>query len=369
MTSVHYYATFINIERIIIMNKEEATEMDPENKKTIIINKAINMFRKNMGLTAEIEPEPHHIGYAADAVIRIALQGLEYIYDAAIKNVISRATLGGTIRQLDLFQRKGIIVARYVTPQIADELKKMNIPFMDTAGNVHINEPPLLIFIKGNKLIGDDLTVIRPRAFRPAGLQVLFALLCNPSLENAPFREIAKKTKVALGTVGMVMNDLKKLNYIIEIPPGKRRLIRKKDLLNRWITAYPEQLRPKQIIGLYRAENRDWWQQADMRDLNIFWGGEVAAAQLTEFLKPQNITVYTNKPVGEFLLRYRIRKDPQGDIEILRMFWNFEIDLPHKNMVPPLLIYADLLATGEARNIETARILYEKELDRFIRED
>ena len=209
----------------------------------------------------------------------------------------------------------------------------------------------------------------RPRAFRPAGLQVLFALLCNPGLENAPFRKIVEKARAALGTVGIVMNDLKKLNYLIEIPPEKRRLIRKKDLLNRWITAYPEQLRPKQIIGLFRAENRDWWQQADISDLNIFWGGEVAAAQLTEYLKPQNITVYTNKPVGEFLLRNRIRRDPQGDIEILRMFWNFEKDWPYKNMVPPLLIYADLLATGEARNIETARILYEKELDRFIRED
>ncbi|MCK4264123.1 MAG: hypothetical protein KAX27_04190 [Candidatus Aminicenantes bacterium] len=32
------------------------------------------------------------------------------------------------------------------------------------------------------------------------------------------------------------------------------------------------------------------------------------------------------------------------------------------------MIYADLLATGKVRNIETARILYEKELDRFVRE-
>jgi len=343
--------------------------MDPENKKTIILHKAIDMFRKNTGLAAEIEPEPHHTGYTADAVVKIVWQDLEYLYDAAIINIISRATLGGTIPQLDLFQRKGIIVARYVTPQIADELKKMNIPFMDTAGNVHINEPPLLIFVKGNKLTGTDLTVKRLRVFHPAGLQVLFALLSNPGLENTPFREIAEKAKVALGTVVMAMKDLKKLNYLIEIPPGKRRLTRKKDLLNRWITAYPEQLRPKQIIGLYRAENRDWWKQADMGSLHIFWGGEVAAAHLTEYLKPQRITIYTNKPIGEFLLRNRIRKDPQGDIEMLRMFWNFEIDWPHKNMVHPLLIYADLLATGEARNIETARILYEKELDRFVRED
>jgi hypothetical protein len=343
--------------------------MDAENKKTAILCKAINMLRKNTGLAAEIEPEPNHTEYAADAVIRIVWQDLEFLYDAAIKNIISRATLGGTARQLDLFRRKGIIVARYVTPQIADELKKLNIPFMDTAGNVHINEPPLLIFIKGNKLTGADLTVRRPRVFHPAGLQVLFAILCNPNLENAPFREIAEKANTALGTVGMVMNDLKKLNYLIEIPPGKRRLTRKKDLLNRWITAYPEQLRPKQVIGLYRAENRDWWKQTDIEGLNIFWGGEVAAAHLTEYLKPQIITIYTNKPVGEFLLRNRIRKDPQGHIEILRTFWNFEVYWPNKNMVHPLLIYADLLATGEARNIETARILYEKELGRFVRED
>lgn len=343
--------------------------MTLENKKTVILHKAIETLRKNTGLTVEIEPNPHYTGYEADAVIRIVWQDMECLFDAEIKNVINGATLGVAVQKLELFQRKGMLVARYITPQIADELNKMNIPFIDTAGNMYIGEPPLLIFIKGNKLAGANLKVIRTRAFRPAGLKVVFTLLCNPGLENAPFREIAEKARVALGTVSYVMNDLKKLNHLIEIPPGKRRLTRKKDILNRWITAYPEQLRPKQIIGLYRAENRNWWKQAEMGGLNIFWGGEVAAAQLTEYLEPQRITIYTNKPAGEFLLKNRIRKDLQGDIEILWMFWNFEIDWPHKNMVPPLLIYADLLATGEARNIETARILYEKELHRFIRED
>jgi hypothetical protein len=320
-------------------------------------------------LTADIIPEPYHTGYPADAVVKIVWQDLEYLFDIEIKNDINRSTLGGAVQQLDQFQRKGIIVTLYITPQIADELKKMNIPFMDTAGNVHINEPPLFIFIKGNKLPGANHTVIRPRTFYPAGLRVIFALLCNPGLENAPFRAIAEKAEVALGTIHIVMNGLKKLNYLIEIPPGKRRLTQKKGLLNRWITAYPEQLRPKQIIGFFRAENNDWWKHADMRGMNIFWGGEVAAAQLTEFLKPQKITVYTNKPVGNFLLRNRIRPDPHGNIEILRMFWNFEIDWLYKNLVHPLLIYADLLATGEARNIETARILYDKEIIRFVRED
>ncbi len=197
--------------------------MDYINKEKDILHGAIDILRKNTGLTVEIEPNPVAEDLEPDAVIRITWQDLEYYFDAQIRNVINRTTLGGAVRQLDLFKRKGILVTRYVTPQIADELKKMNIPFMDMAGNAFINEPPLLIFIKGNKFVGANLTVVRARAFRPAGLRVVFALLCNPGLENAPFREIAEKAKAALGTIGAVMQDLKKLNFLTEIPPGKRK--------------------------------------------------------------------------------------------------------------------------------------------------
>ncbi|MBW1728433.1 MAG: hypothetical protein JRJ62_12840, partial [Deltaproteobacteria bacterium] len=36
---------------------------------------------------------------------------------------------------------------------------------------------------------------------------------------------------------------------------------------------------------------------------------------------------------------------------------------------PPILVYADLLATGDHRNIEAAEIIYEKYIGRFIREN
>jgi len=61
--------------------------------------------------------------------------------------------------------------------------------------------------------------------------------------------------------------------------------------------------------------------------------------------------------------------DPDGDAEVLEAFWQFEFDWPHPELVPPLLIYADLLATGDARNLETARIIYEQELAGLIREN
>jgi len=343
--------------------------MKVKNTERDVLHRALEMFRKNTGLTLEIEPYPLQVTYRPDAVIKIIWQNLKFLFEAEIKNNITRATLGGAVQRLNFFKEKGILITRYITPQIADELRKMNIPFMDAAGNAYINEPPLFIFLKGNKLI-HDYHVNRPtRTFQPAGLQVLFAFLCNPGLENAPYREIAKKADVALGTVGWIIYDLRRLNYLIETKIRKRKLTQKKDLLNRWVTAYPEQLRPKMIMGFYTADNLGWWKNAEIENFNVFWGGEVAAAWLTKYLKPQKITIYANQPISRFLMRNKIKKDPNGDIEILRVFWNFEVDWHKKKVVPPLLIYADLLATGDARNIETARMIYENELNRYIRED
>jgi hypothetical protein len=55
-------------------------------------------------------------------------------------------------------------------------------------------------------------------------------------------------------------------------------------------------------------------------------------------------------------------KDPQGDVEILDAFWNFAPPDEHRGIVPPLLVYADLLATGDDRCIEAARLIYDRYL-------
>ncbi len=41
----------------------------------------------------------------------------------------------------------------------------------------------------------------------------------------------------------------------------------------------------------------------------------------------------------------------------------------YEDMVNPILIYADLIATGDQRNIETAKVIYDQYLIRYFRED
>ena len=148
-----------------------------------------------------------------------------------------------------------------------------------------------------------------------------------------------------------------------------RRLTNKERLLEQWVVAYPQQLKPKQFIGTYKADRYDWWRDVDLTQFDAQWGGEPAAEKLTQYLKPERVTIYAGERTQELILRNKLRKDPRGDIEIVKRFWTFNPQDTRRETVHPLLVYADLIATANDRNIETARMIYDKELAGLIRED
>jgi len=207
------------------------------------------------------------------------------------------------------------------------------------------------------------------RAFQPTGLKVIYVFLCNPELVNAPYREIAAAADVALGTVGWVITDLKDLGHLVEMGKKKRRLTGLKKLFDRWVEAYPEQLRPKLLIGKFTTNEADWWKIKKLQNFDAYMGGEIAADYLTQYLVPEIKTVYMRGKPQDLQLTFKMRKDPDGEVELLKTFWNVECDWPDNKIVNPILIYADLLATGDPRNIETAEMIYEKEIAQHLRED
>ena len=274
-------------------------------------------------------------------------------------------------RQLNLGHQ--VVVLQQVTADRADTLRRDGVQFIDTAGNGYINQPPIYLFVKGNRTKTVEVKPVTRRAFKQTGLRVLYAFLCQPGLENETYRTIAKKTNVALGMVNWVVKDLEDLGFLVATGTAGRtrqlRLIEKERLLERWVTAYAEQLRPKLVLGRYRGAE-GWWQEATLKTGKALWGGEVAAAKLTDYLKPQTVTVYVDRDnPAAVLIPNRLKKDPQGDVELVARFWQPETIPPNGDMVHPLLVYADLLATGNQRNIETARMIYDQHLAQLVRED
>jgi len=336
-----------------------------------IFHLALKALKQHVPAQTEVEalaPEPGQAELRADRLLRVAMPGGELRYHAEIKPAFTKAQRGLLLMHKEKLDYPFLLITRYVDARMAEELRQVGMEFIDTAGNAFIDQPPLYIFVKGNKPPEIHMQARPRRAFNPSGLRIIYALLCDPGLPNKTYREIAAATDTALGTVAWVMRELRDLGFLLEMG-GRRRLISKENLLDRWVTAYPERLRPKQTIGRYRGEY-GWWERKKLNPLLAQWGGEVAADRLTHYLKPETITIYARaRQLDQLLMENRLRRDPTGDVEILEGFWNPAQMGPYEDLVHPILIYADLLATGNQRNVETARRIYEQHIVRLIGED
>jgi hypothetical protein len=321
-----------------------------------LIDTALAALRK-LGIEAEVERQQPKLGRAqADALIRVRHGDQEILYAANVKRGLRPAVLGAVLQQLERLGEQGLLVTDYVTPPLADALRARRVAFIDTAGNAYLDRPPLLVWVKGQRPTDHEAPRQLGRAFQARGLQVIFALLCRPEQVDRPYREIAKLAGVAHGTVGWVMGELPKLGFVAEVG-HKRRLVQPERLLQQWVEAYARTLRPKLVLGRFKAERLDWWETVDPLEYGLTMGGEGAAARLTRHLRPGTLTFFGKKAEPRFLIDQRLRTDPGGEVEILRRFWNFDNEDPA--LAPTLLVYADLLAIGDARCLETAKRLYD----------
>jgi hypothetical protein len=340
--------------------------MQPREKT--VVEKALDVFRKRTRIDADFLYEKKGTDLNGDGIIRLTHEGKKWEFKAEVKLQVNRATVALLKQKMD---RAGdcLLVTDYVNPELAEMMRNQGIFFIDVQGNAFIDTTPLYIFVKGEKPNKVVKTKPVKRLFKPGGLKLIFALLNNPEMEKATYRDMAKAANVALGTVDFVITELKELGFLIDMAKKGRQLLKTEQLLRRWVEAYPENLKPKIVQEKFRTDARQWWKEIKPTDFGLFWGGEIAAAELTGYLKPERHTVYTDQLPGKLIYKFKFQKDLNGNIEVLTPFWAFEWKLAEKGLVPPLLIYADLMATGDARAIEAAEIIYDNYLTRLIRED
>lgn len=337
-----------------------------------IFNLAIDEFNKNKEIQLEIEFEEKKIdtnGFRFDKLVKFNYQKKDLLYYVEIKYNINNAVIALLLQHKKNLKHPLLLVTRYVNNNKAEELRKNGIQFMDIAGNAYINYHTIYIFIKGNKPQDIFFKNKQNRAFEPGGLKIIYLLFCYPDLIKKPYRYIAEITNVALGTVGWVINDLIDLGFVVKMGDKGRQLLRKEELFNRWCIEYNEKLRPKLLINKF-AGPKDWWTHQKLNPEYAQWGGEVAANKLINYIKPQDIIIYADREkYKNIVIKNKLRKDTNGDIVFFERFWKVDKNNEFQEIVNPILVYADLINTGNQRVIETARVIYEKYIDGRIREN
>ena len=341
------------------MNRRHLKETDREQA---LLDRARSSLKESAGLDLRLSASKEITG-GAKAVIGLGAKDQQWAFPAVVKTRLTNDILGYAIAELKQKRRqRSVLIAPYVTPQQAERLRQANVQFLDGAGNAFLNQPPLYVFVKGNRPTENISAGRATRAFTATGLRVVFALLCNPALASAPYREIAAAAGASLGAVSQALDDLKSGGYLFDRGTGGRALANHRELLRRWCEAFSERLRPKLLISRFSADRADWWKEARPEKMNACWGGEVAAAKLTGYLKPQMKTIYAPDKLAALQVKFKFRQDRNGEIEILKKFWSFDGDPAHPDAAPAPLVYADLMASGDERNVETAEMIY----DRYI---
>lgn len=347
----------------------------PAYGEQVLLERALEALRRGTGLIGQMAAmaPPVDSGVGADAAVEVSVDGRPHGYLAQIKRVDRFAALGQIKNQFDSFPRPGLLVAPRITPEIADQCRQLGVQFIDTHGNAYLHAPGLLVWVKGQRAGpgGDDAVAATDtaRGGTAAALRVVFALLCRPPLLNAAYREINQAAGVSLGAVGGVFADLGRRGYLLGAKArGGRRWLERRRLIDEWAAQYPVTLRPRLNPRRFQGPGMDGWRRIDVARHGMQWGGEAAADRLTGHLRPARLTLYgqpesLRQNLARLVAEHKLRADPQGNIEVLEAFWNLPPDPGQPDTVPPLLVYADLLASLDPRNLETARLIYEQRIN------
>ena len=131
-----------------------------------------------------------------------------------------------------------------------------------------------------------------------------------------------------------------------------------------WVSNYNEVLKPKLLVGTmaFRTEeNRSEWKNIALPK-GMSWGGEPAANLTDGYLQPGLFDIYTEIPAAHLVRTGVVKQDANGEIHLYNKFWNWETD---NRTVPAILIYADLMGSGNSRCLEAAQRILRNELKDF----
>jgi hypothetical protein len=253
-----------------------------------------------------------------------------------------------------------LVVAETIFPKMKDMLLENGIGYIDINGNLNIETQNLLIRIEGKRNRNNQI-VKQGRAFTKTGLKAIFLFLTHDNAFEFTYREIADKAGIAIGNVGLIQEGLIKEGFALKLNDKKLRLTNRRELIQKWVMNYTDKLKPTLHIGNFRFENPDQfyhWKTINVEKTRTQWGGEGAGNIYTDYLQPEILTLYTSLKKMDLIREYRLIPDPKGEIQAYLRFWQEPGELP--KTVPPLIAYADLVATGNRRCTETAQKIYDQ---------
>ncbi|AFZ59407.1 hypothetical protein H6G54_07555 [Anabaena cylindrica FACHB-243] len=364
--------------------------------------------------------EPFLENTLADGLLTIYTPHNKLKYVVEIKSPVTLDTLDSTINYLNHLNQqlsngqRTLLVTDVLSDAVVNELLEINLEFIDTTGNIYLNNSSLYILVRSSST--QSKKILSAPNITTSTLKVAYALLQDPSIlqyhnfdydleqivnvagidstivKPSVLKKIANAASVDYQTVKGSLETLYQLNYLQRQRSGTYRIENYTKLFERWEMGYIENLRPELLIGTFsRRENinidlndisKEIIKLAQIKQLTIGGkvldpitiggevldlitiGGELGAAMVTGYLQPIRMTIHIPEECNYRVITtmLHLNPDPKGNIIILKQFGNKnqpKYSL-YEYVADPLLIHAELSLNPDTRLKETAKRLYEK---------
>ncbi|MCC5632584.1 hypothetical protein LC613_33780 [Nostoc sphaeroides CHAB 2801] len=317
--------------------------------------------------------EPYFGNAIADGLLTIFTLEHEIKYVVEIKSPITLETLDSVIeywshlkKGIDNNQRP-LLVTDTLSDSVINLLLEKNIEFIDTTGNIYLNNSSVYILVRSN--LNQTKKAFSGTKITPSTLKVAYVILQNPSILKYP-EEIAEIAGVDSKTSKRSLKFLFELDYLQRQRGDEYRIASYTKLLERWELGYAENLHNELLIDtftpigdkkLFEISN-NLLETAETSQILI--GGELGAALLTDYLQPISAVLHVPQQENSRLIttKLRLKPDRKGSITIVKQFGTQNKFKDHKNkcVVDPLLIHAELALNPDERIKETAYRIYKK---------
>lgn len=268
-----------------------------------------------------------------------------------------------------------LLCAPYVSRPMGERLREGGVHYVDQAGNVFLElrrgkRIEYVALVEGRAL---NRVVPAERAWRAASYQVLFAMLIQADLLNAPVRSLATAAGVSTTPVLQVRKRLVQQGLIAERKGQFLWAPRSLDQARQiWLAGYQSTLRPSLLIGRFRPRRPTEISELErelaraLEGKAFRWGGAAAGFRLDPYYRGDRTVVHLDAPeisARDLAGLLGMVPDPQGPVVLLRSPGPLAFESPVKNTVHPLLAWVELLDEGHDRASEAAARIADKLLE------
>lgn len=257
-----------------------------------------------------------------------------------------------------------VVVAAAIGPSVRATLCQRGLGYLDLAGNCHLefDGGAVSLHVEGRRRVD------RPAGggtLRAAGYQALFGLLAGDELLGRTVRDVAAVTNVSRHAAHSLLARLREEGLLVRtgrsahgfVPGGREACI------DRLAVGWADVLRSRLLVGRFRLRESDPDAAAALvaqalraAGVPFGFGGARGSARWLQYLQSNETIVHAASFGPDIVQGLGAVPDRNGPLTVVRTMSQLDLATDVAETAHPLLVYAELARSADARSREAAAL-------------